>query len=137
MIRSLLIFCMLSGLAAGGCTGNSREAPASGDLKEDAPKVDPMVFILLHRAQIESILSKHLGETPRGETPDCEAALAELLRFIADQKKPFNQLVKDKPANWQPEGLQPDGPIQPLMDYSDNCPEQVVRLNQAFRSVTE
>ena len=132
MIRILVIFCMLSGLGAGGCTGNSREAPASGDLKEDAPKVDPMVFILLHRAQIESILSKH-----QGEKPDCEAALAELLRFIADQKKPFNRLVKDKPANWQPEGLQSDGPIQPLMDYSDNCPEQVVRLNQAFRSVTE
>ena len=112
--------------------GNSREAPASGDLKDDTPKVDPMVFVLLHRAQFESILAKH-----QGDQPDCDAALAELLRFVADQKKPFNRLVRDKPANWQPEGLQLDGPIQPLMDYSENCPEQVVRLNQALRSVVE
>ena len=132
MIRILVIACMLSGLALGGCTANSREAPASGDLKEDAPKVDPMVFVLLHRAQIETILNKH-----HGETPDCEAALAELLRFIADNKEQFNSQVKDKPANWQPEGLQSDGPIQPLMDYSESCPEQVVRLNQAFRSVVD
>ena len=132
MIRSIAILIPVLCLGVCGCTGNSREAPASGDLKEDAPKVDPMVFILLHRAQIETILSKH-----QGETPDCEAALTELLRFVADQKKPFNRLVKDKPANWQPEGLQSDGPIQPLMAYSENCPEQVVRLTQAFRSVTE
>ena len=132
MIRILVIACMFSGLALGGCTANSRDAPASGDLKQDAPKVDPMVFVLLYRAQIETILNKH-----QGETPDCEAALAELLRFIADNKEQFNRQVKDKPANWQPEGLQSDGPIQPLMDYSESCPEQVVRLNQAFRSVVD
>ena len=132
MIRILVIACMFSGLALGGCTANSRDAPASGDLKQDAPKVDPMVFVLLHRAQIETIINKH-----QGETPDCEAELAELLRFIADNKEQFNRQVKDKPANWQPEGLQSDGPIQPLMDYSESCPEQVVRLNQAFRSVVD
>ena len=130
MIRILVISCMLCGLAAGGCTGNSREAPASGDLKEDAPKVDPMVFILLHRAQIESILSKH-----QGEKPDCEAALAELLRFIADHKEAFLKQVKDKPATWQPEGTESSGQIQLLMEYSESCPEQVVRLNQAIRSL--
>ena len=80
MIRILVIFCMLCGLAAGGCTGNSREAPASGDLKEDAPKVDPMVFILLHRTQIESILSKHQGETPEFAVHD--AALREAIDAI-------------------------------------------------------
>jgi len=132
MIRRLIFACLLSGFALSGCTGNSREAPASGDLKNDAPKVDPMIFVLLHRPQIEAILKKH-----NQEKPDCEAALAELLRFIADNKEKFNDLVKDKPANWQPQGLSSDGPIEPLMEYSENCPQQVVRLNQAFRSVVE
>jgi hypothetical protein len=132
MIRIVATACLLLGLALSGCTGNSREAPDPGGLKDDTPKVDPMVFVLIHRPQIEAILKKH-----NQETPDCEAALAELLRFVADNKEKFNDLVKDKPANWQPAGAQSDGPIQPLMEYSESCPEQVVRLNQAFRSVVE
>jgi hypothetical protein len=132
MIRILVVAWMIVGCAVGGCTGNSREAQTSADLKKDSPKVDSMVFVLLYRAQIEAILDKH-----QTEKPDCEGALAELLRFVADHKEAFHQLVKDKPAGWQPEGLQSDGPIQPLMDYSESCPEQVVRLNQAFRSVLE
>jgi hypothetical protein len=131
MIRIFAIACFLLGLALGGCTGNSREAPDPGGFKHDTPKVDPMTFILLHRPQIEAILQKHTQETP-----DCEAALAELLRFVADNKQKFNDLVKDKPADWQPAGSA-DGPIQPLMEYSESCPEQVVRLNQAIRSVVE
>jgi hypothetical protein len=122
---------LLLGLALSGCTGNSREAPDPGGFKDDTPKVDPMTFILLYRPQIEAILQKH-----NQETPDCEAALAELLRFVADNKQKFNDLVKDKPADWQPAGSS-DGPIQSLMEYSENCPEQVVRLNQAIRSVVE
>jgi len=129
MIRISFLVCLLG---LGGCTGNSREAPDPGGLKPDAPKVDPMVFTLLYRTQIEAVLKKHTSQTT-----DCDAALAELLRFIADNKQSFNDRVKDKPANWQPEGLQSDGPIQSLMDYSESCPEQVVRLNQAFRSVVE
>ena len=132
MIRSFIIACLLMVFGLSGCTGNSREAPAPGGLKEDAPKVDPMAFVLLYRPQIEAILNKH-----NQETPDCEAALADLLRFVADNKERFCEQVKDKPANWQPEGMHSDGPIQPLMDFSENCPEQVVRLNQAFRSVVE
>ena len=132
MIRSFIIACLLLGFSAGGCTGNSREAPDPGGLKQDALKVDPMIFVLVYRAQIEAILKKH-----NQETPDCEAALAELLRFVADNKQQFCDRVKDKPAGWQPEGLSSDGPVQPLMEYSENCPEQVVRLNQAIRSVVE
>ena len=132
MIRSLIVACLMMGFLASGCTGNSREAPASGNLKDDAPKVDPMVFVLIYRPQIEAILKKH-----NQETPDCETALAELLRFVADNKQRFCDRIKDKPAGWQPEGLQSDGPIQPLMEYSENCPEQIVRLNQAIRSVVE
>jgi len=132
MTRSLIFASLIMGLLVSGCTGNSREAPASGNLKDDALKVDPMVFVLLYRPQIESILQKH-----NQETPDCEAALAELLRFVADNKQRFKERVKDKPAGWQPEGLSSDGPVQPLMEYSENCPEQVVRLNQAIRSVVE
>jgi hypothetical protein len=133
MVRILMIACMLFSLATGACTANSREAPTSKDLKQDdAPKVDPLVFVLVYRTQIEAILKKHLGEQP-----DCDGALAELLRFIADHKEPFGQQVKDKPANWQPEGAQSDGPIQPLMEYSESCPDQVVRLNQALRSVLD
>jgi hypothetical protein len=131
MIRFVATACLLLGLALNGCTGNSREAPDPGGFKDDTPKVDPMTFVLLHRPQIEAILNKHTGETP-----DCEAALAELLRFVADNKQKFNDLVKDKPADWQPAGPS-DGPIQSLMEYSESCPEQVVRLNQAIRSVVE
>jgi hypothetical protein len=132
MIRIFATACLLLSVALGGCTGNSREAPAHGDLKADTPKVDPMIFVLVYRPQIEAILKKH-----NQERPECEATLAELLRFIADNKEKFNDLVKDKPANWQPEGLSSDGPVQPLMEYSESCPEQVVRLNQAIRSVLE
>jgi hypothetical protein len=131
MIRIFAIACLLLGLTLGGCTGNSREAPDPGGFKDDTPKVDPMTFTLLYRSQIETILKKH-----NRETPDCEAALAELLRFVADNKQKFNDLVKDKPADWQPAGPS-DGPIQSLMEYSESCPEQVVRLNQAIRSVVE
>jgi len=132
MIRSLIIAGLLTGFLAGGCTGNSREAPDPGGFKPDAPKVDPMIFVLLYRPQIEAILQKHSRENP-----DCDAALAELLRCVADNKQRFKDRVKNKPANWQPEGLSSDGPIQPLMEYSESCPEQVVRLNQAIRSVVE
>jgi hypothetical protein len=132
MIRSLTIACLLIGLSVSGCTGNSREAPDPGGYKQDAPKVDPMIFVLVYRPQIEAILKKHTQETT-----DCEAALAELLRFVADNKQRFCDRVKDKPAGWQPEGLSTDGPVEPLMEYSENCPEQVVRLNQAIRSVLE
>lgn len=131
MIRRFILACLLSGFALSGCTGNSREAPDPGGFKEDTPKVDPMTFILLYRPQVEAILQKH-----NQETTDCEAALAELLRFVADNKQKFNDLVKDKPADWQPAGPD-DGPIQSLMEYSESCPEQVVRLNQAIRSVVE
>lgn len=138
MVRLLMTACMIFSLAVGACTANSREAPTSTDLKkDDATKVDPLVFVLVYRTQIEAILNKHLGVPPRDDKPDCDEALAELLRFIADHKEPFLQQVKDKPANWQPEGAQPDGPIQPLLDYSESCPEQVVRLNRAFRSVLD
>ncbi len=133
MFRVFTTTCMLFSLALGACTANSREAPAASDLKkDDTPKVDPMVFVLVHRVQIETILNKHLGDRP-----DCEGALAELLRFIADHKEPFVRQVKDKPANWQPEGAQAEGPVQPLMDYAESCPDQVVRLNQALRSVLD
>jgi hypothetical protein len=132
MIRCCIITCLLMILGLSGCTGNSREAPDPGGLRQDVPKVDPMIFMLVYRPQIEAVLKKHSQEEP-----DCEAALAELLRFVADNKEKFNDLVKDKPANWQPKGLSSDGPVQPLMEYSENCPEQVVRLNQAIRSVLE
>lgn len=132
MIRIFAIACLLPGLTLCGCTGNSREAPDPGGFKDDTPKVDPMTFVLLYRPQIEAILKKHTRETP-----DCEAALAELLRFVADNKQKFNDQVKDKPADWQPPEVSSDGPIQSLMDYSESCPEQVVRLNQAIRSVVE
>jgi hypothetical protein len=119
---------MLLGCGCACTQEKSGSQEAHAGVEPKAVQVDPMVFVMLYRTNFESLLKKHQG--------DCDAALAALMRFIADHRQDFQDKVKGKPHDWQPGETRSQTSIDLLMEFGADCPSQVARLNQAIHTVT-
>lgn len=123
-VAGLVLTVLLVGCA---CTREKSDGPAEAGASR--LHVDPMVFVMIYRTDFESLLQKHAG--------DCESALAALMRFVADHRQAFQDKVRSKPADWQPQDARSHLSVDLLMEFGSRCPDQVTRLNQAIHTVVE
>jgi hypothetical protein len=116
-------------ILATGCSKNRGMAGSSdGALKTDSQPIDadPMTFLLQHQAHFRKVIGEQAG--------DCEEALASLVRFISDHKQEFREQALEKPDPALPK-KGAEKAMELVMEFTDRCPEQVQRLNQALHEL--
>jgi len=130
MSRAIYILVALLLIVWAGCD-KSRVAPTAGDGSaagaKKSPGFDPMLFVLHYEKQFEDIISRRAD--------DCEGALADLLRFVADHEREFLEYIEENDGD--PLAGAGGGPVGPLMDFAAACPQQVTRLNRALHELAE
>ncbi len=122
----ILILAMLS------CSSNHKNGVADGDaaLPRTAKKtanIDPMLFVVTHQVQIEKIIRDHKD--------DCGATQASLLRFIAHNKESFLEKMAKQPEKTDNQANSSEHAIQFLMKFTESCPTQAERFNQAILAI--
>jgi len=119
-------------LAVVSCSSNHKNGVANGDAAlpkaiKKTLNIDPMLFVVIHQGQIEKIIRDHKD--------DCSATQASLLRFIAHNKESFVEKMIKQPE--KPDDLTSgsEHAIKVLMKFTDSCPAQAERFNQALLAI--
>jgi len=118
------------------CGGCPKDSPStSEDLTQANPAdqrsnhPDPFLFVALHLDKFEKMIQEH----PK----DCEATLLALLHFVDENKSSFLSEANQAQRDWPPNELLQQQSIQLLIEFSDRCPDQVARLNQAILAFSD
>lgn len=112
----------LSGGAPDAALDSGREA-------HKRPGRDPMEFVILHAGRMSTIIEQHPG--------DCEGALVDLLRYLADNRHAFFANRKKHPAGQASAQFAGKQATQLLMNFTETCPAQAARLNQALHALAD
>jgi len=125
----LLIACAAAALCQTAACDKSRLSGGSPDAAAHGADVDPMEFVILHAQQMKKIIRDHPG--------DCERCLAQLLRYVADNRRSFLETSVKKDAARDALPSAGFGATRLLMGFAGSCPAQTARLNQALHALAD
>jgi len=125
----LLIACAATALLQTAACDRSRLSGGSPDAAAHGADVDPMEFVILHAQQMNTIIRDHPG--------DCEGCLAQLLRYVADNRRSFLETPVKKGSARDALPSAGEEATRLLMGFAGSCPAQTARLNQALHALAD
>ncbi len=102
---------------------------AHGSVAGNCNGTDFMEFVVLHQKQMGKIIRERAG--------DCEETLAQLLRYVADNRRSFLETCSKKRSAQETSPAIVIEATSLLMNFADSCPAQIARLNQALHKLID